>query len=180
MAIIRVSGHPGAGKTTICKLLSETLGYEYVYTGGALREMAKERGMPIEDFYRELSKDLNLEKTLDAKSEKLMQSRDNVIVEGRVAPFQKAAFSTVNILLTVTPREGALRQSLRSENKGKSVAEIERLTVERIGNERAHYQALYSIEDHFDPKKFDIVVDTTNLSVGETFDLVLGKVKKLL
>ncbi len=32
MAVIRVGGHLGAGKTTLCKKLAKHLGYEYSYT----------------------------------------------------------------------------------------------------------------------------------------------------
>ncbi|MEK7555006.1 MAG: AAA family ATPase [Patescibacteria group bacterium] len=179
MAIIRVSGYPGAGKTTICKLLTEALGYEYFYTGAAFRDMAKTRNQSIEDFYRDLSSDPELERKIDDVNEKRMMTRDNLIVEGRVAPFQKSGFKTINILLKVSPKEGVRRQSLRPENKGRAIEEIEKLTVERIKNEREHYKRIHGIADHFDESKFDIVLDTTNLSVDEAFDMILKQVTQL-
>ena len=179
MAVIRISGHPGAGKTTLAKRLAEALQYTYFYNGGVLRQMAAERGMSIEDFYREVAGNPTLEKSVDEQSERLMEQNDKLIVEGRMAPFQKTPFKAVNIFLKVSPQEGARRQSLRIENAGKAIPEIERLTKERVLNERAHYKQLYGIEDHFDESKFDIVLDTTHTTLEETFRLTLNRLKDL-
>lgn len=173
-----MSGDPGAGKTTMCELLAKELGYTYFYMGGLFRQMAKERGISIEEFYEEVANNPELERAADEQSERLMQQNDKLIMEGRMAPFQKTSFKTINILLRVSPREGARRQSLRPENKGKDIAEIERLTKERVQHEREHYHALYGIEDHFDESKFDIVFNTTKTSIEEAFRIVLGKLRE--
>ena len=60
VAIIRVGGNLGAGKTTVCKKLAEYLGYRYFNTGGVFREMAKERGLTIEKFYSQISSQTTL------------------------------------------------------------------------------------------------------------------------
>lgn len=179
MAVIRVSGYPGAGKTSLCSRLAKELGYTYFYTGGLFREMAREQGVSIEDFYRQIATDSALERSVDSQSEKLMEQNDNIIVEGRMAPFQRSAFPVINILLTVSSKEGARRQSLRSENAGKDVLEIERLTVERMANERKHYSELYGIADHFDASKFTIVIDTTDKTQEETLREVLQSLKRV-
>ena len=179
MAVIRVSGYPGAGKTSLCTRLAEELGYTYFYSGGIMRDMARERGMSIEDFYCEIAANPALEKSVDEQSERLMKQNDKLIVEGRIAPFQNAAFRKINVLLKVLPEEGARRQSLRPENKGKSVQEIQRLTEERVRNERKHYRELYGIADHFDESKFNIVLDTTNATLKETFQTVLGRLQTI-
>ena len=180
MAIIRVSGYPGAGKTSLCTRLEKELGYTYFYAGGLFRQMAEERRLSIEDFYRELSSNPELEKSIDTQSEKLMEQNDKIIVEGRMAPFQKSSFKTINVLLKISPEEGARRQSLRPENRGKAIPEIKRLTKERVANERAHYKELYGITDHFDESKFDIVIDTTHKTLDETLEIVLKEINKIL
>jgi len=144
-----------------------------------MRKMASERGMSIEDFYREISGNPALERSVDEQSEKLMQENDKLIVEGRVAPFQKTNFKPINILLKVSPDEGARRQSTRIENVGRTISDIEKLTKERVQNERMHYKELYDIDDHFDEKKFDIVLDTTHTTFDEAFKIVLDKLRAL-
>lgn len=180
MAILRISGHPGAGKTTLSKELILTLGYEYHYAGGIFREMAKEAGLSIEEYYRQLASDVSSEASVDNRLWEIMKSRDNLIIEGRVAPFQEVSYQTVNILLKVDPKEGARRELLRNENKDKSLEEMIALTKERVENERKHYKKLYGIGDHFDEKCFDIVIDTTDLSEEEVFRKVMSKLREIL
>jgi len=55
MAVIRVSGNIGSGKTTLSKRLAKELGYGYHYTGGIFRKLAAEAGLSIEDYYAQVS-----------------------------------------------------------------------------------------------------------------------------
>lgn len=180
MAVIRISGYPGSGKTTLSKHLSEFLGYGYHYTGGIFRDMAKEKSLSIEEFYKYISADPAAEKSVDDRQAEIMQTEDNILVEGRIAPFQKSPFQTINILLTVSPEEGARRQLLRSENAHRSLGEMLSETEERLKNEREHYRTLYGIPNHFDEKKFDIVVDTTNLKPDDVFKEVQKRLRRFL
>jgi cytidylate kinase len=175
--VIRVSGYPGSGKTTLCKRLAEALGYQYHYAGGIFREMAKEKGMSIEDFYKALDKDPELEKSIDAKQEEIMCKSDNQIMEGRYAPFQPCPFDTRNVLVMVEPSESARRGLLRPENAGRSLADMQRQTEERVLVERKRFNDLYGIENHLDPKHFDIVIDTTGLTSDQTFEKVMSELK---
>jgi len=177
MAVIRISGYPGSGKTTLAKRLAEEYSYEYFYAGGLFRDMAREKNLSIEEFYRKLAQDPNLEKSVDERQAKLMQEKDNIVVEGRIAPFQDTAFKRINILLKVSRDEGARRQSLRPENTGKSISDIKKFTEERIATEREHYRSLYSIKDHFDEKQFDIVLDTTSISADKVFEIILDRIE---
>lgn len=180
MAVIRISGYPGSGKTTLSKRLSEALGYDYHYTGSVFRKMAQERGLTVEEFYRQITSNPELEKSLDAVQAEIMNIKDNVIVEGRVAPFQKTPFRAINILLTVEPATGARRELIRPENKGRSVTEMVKATEERVASEGARYRSLYGIEDHLNARYFNIVIDTTKLSPDETFEKVMARLKELI
>jgi len=177
MAIIRVSGYPGSGKTTLCKRLAAHLRYEHHYAGGIFRAMAKERGLSIEAFYEQVAKDPSLEQSVDEKQAELMQTFDNLVMEGRMAPFQKTPFKTINVLLTVDPDVGAKRELEREENRGRSVAEMRELATKRIETERSHYRDLYKVPNHLDPEHFDIVLDTSGLSKDEVFTEIMHGLK---
>lgn len=173
--VIRVSGYPGSGKTTLCKQLADALGYEYHYAGGIFRQMAAEKGMSIEEFYIALSADPATENEVDKRQEALMASKDGLIMEGRVAPFLACPFPTKNILLTVSIEEGARRNLGRPENEGRSLDDMKDQTAKRLAAEETHYRALRGIESHLDPKHFDIVVDTTDITPDEVFSAVRAR-----
>ena len=180
MAIIRVGGHLGAGKTTLCKKLAEYLGYQYSYTGGIFREMAKERGLTIEEFYGHLVADPVLEKSVDNRQVDLMMSKDNLVMEGRITAFLPCAFRPVNLFIKVDEAEGVRRQMNRPENRGKKFEEMLTLSRQRIQDERERYQALYQIPNHLDEKCYHIVVDSTHLSPEELLSEVIRQIENYL
>ncbi len=180
MAIITIGGNLGAGKTTLAEKLAPALGYEELYVGAIFREMGAERGMTIEEFYAEIKNDPALERSVDDRQAKLMQEKDNLVVQGRVAWFfaQKSPFKKINILLTVEPNTGAQLVAERKENAGKSIEEVAAVTVNGTHNERERYKLLYSIEDYFDPAHYDIILDTSHLTAEEVFKNVIGDLNR--
>lgn len=48
--IITISGKPGCGKTTVAKILSNKLNYNFISSGEKFRKLAEEKGMNIVDF----------------------------------------------------------------------------------------------------------------------------------
>ncbi len=163
MAVIRVSGDLGSGKTTLCDWLSLVIGYENHYTGNVMRQLARERGMIIDDFFKKLEEEPELEKEIDRKQEEMMLQNDNIIVQGRMAPFLRCGFKAINIYIAVDAMEGARRMSSRPEYLGKTMEEVARMAEKRVATERERYGNLYGLKDHLDKSKFDIVLDTTNL-----------------
>src|SRR5262245_51881393 len=122
MAIIRVSGNPGAGKTHFCDLAAPVLGYKNHYTGGIFKAMAEERGLSIEAFYKQMVLEPELEKEIDKRQEKLMMTEDNLLVQGRIAPFLpwNPNFRKIDIFFKVSDEEGARRQLQLPKNRGRS------------------------------------------------------------
>ena len=183
MAIIRVSGHLGAGKTTVCEKLAKALGYKNHYTGDVFRQLAKERGLSIEVFYKQMVDSPELEKEIDNRQEKLMLSEDNLIVQGRIAPFLSwnPDYKKINLFFQVSDEEGARRQLKRKENQSKTFEEMLRLSKERTEEECQRYRILYPhIADYLDEKSFDIVIDTTDSNEEMVFTETLNKIKPLI
>lgn len=176
--IITIGGNLGAGKTTLAAKLSEALHYEELYVGGIFRQMAAEKNLTIEQFYAELKSDPAVEQAVDKRQATLMRERDNVVVQGRVAWYfaKSSPFGVLNVLLTVDPAVGARRSGERKENIGKTTDEMVIVTAEREKVERERYAMLYGIKDHLDPAHYDLVLDTTSLTIDQVFEKVLSAV----
>lgn len=175
MAIITFGGDLGSGKTTIAERLAKDLGFGQLYVGQIFRDMALEAGLPLEVFYDRLRNDPELERSVDERQAKLMREKDNQVVQGRVAfHFAKQSpFRVVNVFLGVCPEVGAERMKSRPAYGGKTLEEIAAITARRVGLERERYRALYGIENHLDPKHYDLVLDTSSLTENEAYMGVL-------
>lgn len=86
------------------------------------------------------------------------------------------AFKALNILIRVEPFTGAKRQLERTENRGKTLREMLRLSEKRLAGERRRYAKLYGIKDHLNEQHFDIVIDSTHLSPEEVFEKVIYEI----
>lgn len=179
--IITIGGNLGARKTTLAPRLGKALGYEELYIGGIMRDMAAEQKMTIEEFYKRLKHNPELERSVDDRQAKLMREKDNLIIQGRVAWFfaKGSPFKVFNLFLAVSPEVGAQRTKQRPENKDvTTVEEIAAANVMRSKLELERYKTLYDIENFLDPSHYDFVLDTTNLTENEVEKKVLAEIKK--
>jgi len=180
MAIITLGGHLGAGKTVLAGKLATALGYEELYMGGLFRELAAEQGMSIEVFYQAIERNPELEKSLDRRQADIMRTKDNMIVQGRIAWFfaKESPFAVFNVCLTVDPHIGAERSAKRPENMKKPIEAVLRANEERSQRELDRYRALYGIDDFLDPGHYDFVLDTTRLTEEGVLRRVIEKIKE--
>lgn len=182
MAIITVGGNIGSGKTTIMPRVAQALGYKEIHIGKIFRDMADELDMTLEAFYQSLEQDSALERAIDAKQVAIMKERDNIIIQGRISFFfaKQSGKKAINVFLGVDPKVGAQRKLDEGIHPGKTLGEVLALNLAREEAERQHYLALYGISNHLEPSIFDIVCDTTNLSIEEASEFLLSEIKKLL
>jgi cytidylate kinase len=180
MAIITIGGNPGSGKTTLAVKLAGALHYEELYVGGIIRNLAAERGMTMEQFSAEFKKYPDLERLVDERAKKLMQEKDNLVIQGRVAWFfaKESPFRVVNLFLATDHEIGARRVAERKEDATKTIEEISRATAERIEHDRERYQKLYDIADYLDPAHFDITIDASHLTEKEVFEKAMNLLRE--
>jgi cytidylate kinase len=173
--IITIGGNIGAGKTTLAARLSRALGYEELYIGGGMRDMAAEREIPIEEFYEKLKDEPDLERSVDDRQKRMMHEKENLIVQGRIAWFfaKESPFKVFNVFLGVSPEVGAQRSLKRPENVGRTQNEMVKANAERAELELERYRTLYDIENFLDPKHYDFILDSTNLTEDEVLQKIL-------
>jgi len=178
MAIITISGNIGSGKTALSTRLAEALGYDELYMGNVFRELAKEKGMTIEEFYAALKNDPEIERAVDRQQADFMKLNNDIVMQGRMAWFfaKESTFPAFNVFLRVDPKIGAERSGKRKENAGRPLEAIIKANTAREASERERYKILYDIENVQDPTHYDFVLDTSKLTEDETFKKVFEKI----
>ena len=174
MAVIRITGLPGAGTSTLAEKAAVYLHYDLHTIGRIFEERAAREHLPIGDYYERLS-DPDFEKEIDRLQEELMLSSDDLVVDGRMAPWLKCGFRAVNVKVIVEPEEGARRLLRRPENAGRTVSEMMELAARRVATEREHYRSIHGIADHLADRNFDIILNTTDKDADDTFREFLEK-----
>lgn len=180
--IITITGDPGAGKTTIAKLLAKRLGYKYYSMGDLRGKMAMERGMTIDELNKLGEKEAWTDKEVDDYQKKLGETEDNLIMEGWMSwHFIPKA---VKIFVTVDARVGAERifqeQQQRKERRPdepvyESVEQTRAALKERVQHSDMRYKKYYGV-DFLDKKNYDLFIDTTKITAEQT----VGKIMEFL
>ena len=181
--IITISGTLGAGKSTIAKKLSEKLNYKRYYIGQIRRDMAKKKGMTLEEYNAYGETHPETDKEVDDYQKKLGQTQDNFIIEGRTSWFLIP--NSVKIYIKVSPKEGARRifenlQGENTRNEAKNLNTVEDVlknNQKRMQSDDFRYKKYYK-KDCFDENNFDFVIDSTNLTVDEVLDQIMNYIEK--
>jgi predicted cytidylate kinase len=179
--IISISGTPGSGKTTIAKMLAEELNYKYYYIGGLRRDKAKKRGLTLEEYNQLGEKDFSTDLEVDEYQKELGKKEDNFVIQGRTS-FYFIPHS-LKIFLDVKPEEAAKRiyndlKNRRGEARNlDSVSDVLKSNQERRKSDDLRYKKIYNL-DVYNPRHYDLVLDTTNLNTEQVFKKVYDYLKK--
>ncbi|PLW80108.1 hypothetical protein C0585_04300 [Candidatus Woesearchaeota archaeon] len=177
--IITISGKAGSGKSTIAKEVAKKLGYTHHSMGDLQRELAKELGVTIEKLGELEKEDRKYDDMIDDK-QKQIGKRDNAVVDSRLgALFIPPAFK---VFLEVDINEAVKRrisQEKRDEEEFESEEEAKKSMINREKVNRTRFLDLYGF-DFLDMKKYNLVIDTTNLDINQIIEKILDKIKDIL
>lgn len=165
---IAISGDIGTGKSTLARLLSEKLKWEYVSAGNYFREWYKNQGMDVSKVYGIPEEE---DRKMEASFQKEMKEKEGVVFESRLAGWLARDYpETLKVLCTVKDSEAYKRVAKRDSV---SEAEAETLSKQRARDLVDKFNKLYSVSDFLDKKYFDLVIETTNLSPDKVLEKVL-------
>lgn len=183
---ITITGMPGAGKSTIAKALSEKLNLKIYSMGQIRRDIAKKKGITIHEFNKQGETDPSTDNEVDNYQKEIGQKEDNIIMEGRTSFFLVP--DSIKLFVDVSLDEGAVRilKDLHDEEKGKkrnegkieTIEEMKDMLAKRTDSDRRRYKKYYGVEDAFDKNQFDIIVDTTKLTIEEAIQETVNKIKE--
>ncbi len=174
---ITISGNPGSGKGTLGKYLAEKFNLKFYSMGDLRREMARKRGMNINELNKLGEKEAFTDKEVDDYLKELSKE-ENIIVDGRMA-FH--FIPSIKIFLKVDLREGAKRILKRNgiSEKYRDLDETCTFLEKRMVSDTKRYKKYYGI-DVFDLNNYDIIIDTTDMSINEAKENIVKTVEKFI
>lgn len=192
--LIVIGGPGGSGSSTISKLIAEKYGLTRYYAGGMFREIAKEKGYAdVKDFLADVEakkgNDYDLE--IDNRLIKVSQT-PNVLIEAKAfaaLATMRNIPCTVKVWLTADVETRVKRVLARKEilEYGKPIPDNLKQAYEKekknlldrqeINSKRLNF--LYGIEYAKQELYNDIVIDSSNQTVEETFNLICKKIEEM-
>lgn len=169
--LITISGLPGAGTTTVSRLVAEALDLERVPGGEVFREMALEAGMSLADFGAHAAEHPEIDVELDRRLEGRARKGDCVI-ESRLAGWvvTLAQLPALRVWIDCDADVSAARVAMR-EGTAPDVAAAE--STARAALEHQRYQVTYGI-DLFDRSIYDLVLDSSATSPEDLATTIVG------
>mgnify|MGYP001603266705 CR=1 FL=1 len=176
---ITISGKAGSGKSTVARLISEQLKLRHYSIGDLMRAMANEKKMPLLELNKLAETDKSIDFELDEKLKELGKTKDDFVVDGRLAAFF-IPDADVRVFLETDDRVRAERilKDKREHEKSNDVDEMVETIRKREESEKKRYRQYYGV-DYSDKKLYNLVIDTTNLMPDKVVGKVIGFVSKL-
>lgn len=169
---VTIGGPPGSGKTTVSKLVSKELQYTHIYTGDIFRNLAKEKGLSLEELSKLAEKDHSIDIVVDERQKEL-GNQDNIILEGRMARF--IIEPDLSVWITA-PFDERIKRISQRENLDYEA--VYRETKIREKSETNRYQKIYNV-DIFNLASYDLVINSLKLNAQGVSRVIIAAVKNI-
>lgn len=179
--VITIDGPSGAGKGTLAYFISETLDIPNYSAGDFFRELAKEKGLTVEELSEKADKETDIKvdkRTLEKGLE------ENCIIESRISSWVLGGYSDLKIYVTADLGERARRvyqdlevDAREAEEGASTVDEVKDKIRKRDQDNKERYQKYYGI-DVEDLEIYDLIIDNTDMHIEEQQELVEKALKE--
>lgn len=179
--VVTIDGPSGAGKGTLAQFIADKLDIPSYSAGDFFRQIAKEKGMTVEELSSEADKQVDIQVDKRTLEKGLNES---CIVESRISSWVLGDYSDLRIYLTADLEERANRVK-KDADSGEREDEDEKNTLkqarqkirQRDKDNKARYNDYYGINVE-DLSIYDLIIDNTDLELEEQEQLVKKALKK--
>lgn len=172
--IITVSGLPGSGTTTVSNLLAKRYSMEMISAGEVFRTLAKERCVSLAEFGEMAEKDDSIDIQIDKRQQEIAATRDNIILEGRLAGHMAPLALKVWLKAPVEVRVQRI-VGRESTSFGQAMKE----TLEREASESLRYREIHGI-DIGDLSIYDLVIDSNRWNQFQIVHVISSGIDALM
>jgi len=159
--VVAISGLHGAGKTTAARALVRRFGLKYVSAGEVFRQLARGRGITLDEFSRYAERHPEIDRQIDSRTAEAAK-RGNVLIDARLAGWM-AKGADIKILL-YAPLKVRVQRIVGRE--ARAYKEVLRETAVRERSEARRFKRFYGIDVN-DWSAFDLVLNTEHFSPRE-------------
>jgi cytidylate kinase len=167
---ITVSGPICSGTTTLARLLKKNLGWKLFEAGVFFRKYCQEHGLKLENAS---DRSDELSKKIDYGMKEEMRRGRHQIFEAWLSGFMARGIAGVLKVLLVAPDD--LRIDRLVNRDGLRIEEAKGLIKKRERDNFNKWGRLYGETKFWDPKHYDLIIDTYSHSKEETLEKVLKK-----
>lgn len=168
---ITVSGKIAVGTTTLAKSLRDTLEWEYYNTGAMQREFDRLHNQN-ENAIGAASRTDEHEREMEAMTKKILSTKKHIIYEAWLSGFVAQGIDGVLKVLVVCSEYG-VRVDRVVNREGITVEQAKEWMKSREEENIPTWKRLYGDHDFWDPKNFDLVIDTYKTGPMESLGIVL-------
>ena len=170
---IAVSGKIATGTSTLAKSLQQILKWKYINAGELQRRWDRENGI-AENENGALYRPDEREKGMEELAKKTLINEERVVYEAWLAGFIAREIPGVLKVLVICSDE-AIRIDRVANRDGYSIEQAKQFIRKREEENIAKWKKLYGDYDFWDPKYYDLVIDTYSSGRMETLGKVLDK-----
>lgn len=167
---ITISGKAASGATTLSKALAKKMNWRLFNGGEIYRQYVKDNGIPLEKTH--LSKDeyhINLDKYI----KEMLTNQSQIIIESWLAGFDAQGIANVYKIM-VSCSDDAVRVDRLVNRDKMTIDQAKEHLKTREEENIKKWQKLYYTRDYWNPKLYDLIIDTYANGPTETLEIALN------